>query len=55
MLSLEMIYHNISLKMISIEISTRRILEIIRSMHYVTINYSIGVASFSIEGETKLV
>ena len=46
---------SISLKMILIEISTRRILEIIRSMHYVTINYSIGVASFSIEGETKLI
>ena len=46
---------HLSLKMILIEISTRRILEIIRSMHYVTINYSIGVASFSIEGETKLV
>ena len=46
---------SISLKMILIEISTRRILEIIRLMHYVTINYSIGVASFSIEGETKLV
>ena len=29
---------SISLKMILIEISTRRILEIIRSMHYVTIN-----------------
>ena len=58
MFSIEMWYHkiwNISLKIISNKITTSRILVFIKSTAFCNTKLSIGVTSFSIDGENKLV